>query len=132
MIRLDPNEVSEISNANNRQNVRKFVKDQLKIKKPVAVHSRTGVGLNVIAWQRLGTASPQRGRATNAHIPTKITWMRRMRVLHLTHKQSRDAMKITKHLYRLEVIRGGWKKNEVCCASRFGVAIWCGMMITSI
>ena len=37
---LDPNEISEISNANSRQTVRKLVRDGLIIRKPVVVHSR--------------------------------------------------------------------------------------------
>lgn len=37
---LDPNEVSEISNANSRQTIRKLVADGLIIKKPVTMHSR--------------------------------------------------------------------------------------------
>lgn len=38
---LDPNEVSEISNANSRQTIRKLVTDGLIIKKPVTMHSRS-------------------------------------------------------------------------------------------
>lgn len=37
---LDPNETSEIANANSRQNIRRLVKDGLIIRKPVKVHSR--------------------------------------------------------------------------------------------
>jgi hypothetical protein len=37
---LDPNEVSEISNANSRQTIRKLVSDGLIIKKPTVMHSR--------------------------------------------------------------------------------------------
>lgn len=37
---LDPNEVSEISNANSRATVRKLISDGLIIKKPVTMHSR--------------------------------------------------------------------------------------------
>lgn len=40
---LDPNETTEISNANSRQNVRKLVKDGLIIKKPTTIHSRSRV-----------------------------------------------------------------------------------------
>ena len=40
---LDPNETTEIGNANSRQNVRKLVKDGLIIKKPTAIHSRSRV-----------------------------------------------------------------------------------------
>ena len=38
---LDPNEISEISNANSRQTVRKLVSDGLIIRKPVTMHSRS-------------------------------------------------------------------------------------------
>lgn len=40
---LDPNETTEIGNANSRQNIRKLVKDGLIIKKPTAIHSRSRV-----------------------------------------------------------------------------------------
>ncbi|CAM8882503.1 unnamed protein product [Rhodiola kirilowii] len=38
---LDPNEVSEISMANSRQNIRKLVKDGFIIRKPTKIHSRS-------------------------------------------------------------------------------------------
>lgn len=38
---LDPNEVSEISNANSRQTIRKLVSDGLIIRKPTVMHSRS-------------------------------------------------------------------------------------------
>ncbi|KAJ2466419.1 60S ribosomal protein L19B, partial [Coemansia sp. RSA 2320] len=37
---LDPNEVTEIAQANSRQNIRKLVKSGLIFKKPQASHSR--------------------------------------------------------------------------------------------
>ena len=40
---LDPNEATEIANANSRQNIRKLVKDGLIIKKPTTIHSRSRV-----------------------------------------------------------------------------------------
>ena len=40
---LDPNETTEIANANSRQNVRKLVKDGLIIRKPHVIHSRSRV-----------------------------------------------------------------------------------------
>lgn len=40
---LDPNETTEIANANSRQNVRKLVKDGLIIRKPQVIHSRSRV-----------------------------------------------------------------------------------------
>lgn len=38
---LDPNEVSEISNANSRMTIRKLVSDGLIIRKPATMHSRS-------------------------------------------------------------------------------------------
>lgn len=38
---LDPSEVSEIANANSRQNVRKLIGNSVILKKPQAVHSRS-------------------------------------------------------------------------------------------
>jgi large subunit ribosomal protein L19e len=37
---MDPNETSEISNANSRQTIRKLFADGLIIQKPVTMHSR--------------------------------------------------------------------------------------------
>lgn len=53
---LDPNETTEISNANSRQNVRKLVKDGLIIKKPTTIHSRSRVR-SALAAKRKGRHS---------------------------------------------------------------------------
>jgi hypothetical protein len=42
-IYLDPNHLSEIANANSRQNIRKLIKDDLIVIKPQVVHSRARV-----------------------------------------------------------------------------------------
>jgi len=96
---LDPNENSEISNANSRQNIRKLVSDGLIIRKPVAVHSRARTRKNAEA-RRKGRHSGygKRKGTANARMPEKIVWIRRMRVLRRLLTKYRDAKKVDKHL----------------------------------
>ena len=79
---LDPNETSEIAEANSRSAIRRLVKNGTIVKKAVTVHSRARTRAYAQA-KRAGrhTGNGKKKGTAEARLPSQVVWIRRLRVL---------------------------------------------------
>ncbi|KAG0670526.1 60S ribosomal protein L19A [Maudiozyma exigua] len=99
---LDPNETSEIAEANSRHAIRRLVKNGTIVRKAVTVHSKSRTRAYALA-KRAGrhTGYGKRKGTAEARLPSQVVWIRRLRVLRRLLAKYRDAGKIDKHLYHV-------------------------------
>ena len=110
---LDPNEQSEIGNANSRAHIKKLIKDNRIVIKQTTVHSRQRT-LELLAAKRKGrhTGYGKRKGTADARMPVKVLWMRRQRVLRRLHPGTAAlCLKIGEHVSQ-QLLHVGFRQKR--------------------
>ena len=98
---LDPTEGNEISLAKSRDSIRKLIKDEVIIRKPIVARSRFQWRKRKVAISKgRHTGIGKRHGTRNARNPSERQWMLRQRILRKVLRKYKEAGRIDNHLYR--------------------------------
>lgn len=102
---LDPNEAVRLNEASSREDIRKLIRSGLIVRKPDAIHSRgrARIRAKAVAKGRHRGLGKRRG-TKEARFPSKLLWIRRVRVQRHLLKRFRDNNTIDKHEYVIQNI----------------------------